>query len=547
MPDVAEPLALAESIPYDRLAGFSSLFARYAARDAEALRFFAHDWADEAAWTAAADTTVARPLDRDALADVLAEQNAAWGQKNAAVDRLRDPEAVAVVTGQQLGLFGGPLYTVYKAATAVRFARTLARKTGRPVVPVFWLAGEDHDYEEVRSTLVLRDNDPVRLALPDADARTPVGRRTLPEAVADLLDDAEAALRPTEFTADLLAALRDAYQPGRSMRDAFARWMVHLFGETDLVLVSSDDARLKRLATPVFAQEIDDPQRTLDALTDASDRLAEAGFHRQITPMPGQLFLMEPEGRFTLDPEPSNANGGGFVLRGLDRRYSRDELRALLDAEPERFSPNVVLRPLVEAALFPTAAYVAGPGETAYYAQLGGVYEAFGTPMPLILPRLSLTLVEGKVRKVLDRYDLALPDLEGDLDRLHRRLALDASEHDVEVAFADAARALHEAMNTLKPVAASVDQTLGKSAEATRAALAKELESLKTRVVRAEKRQHDQIRDQLAKAQANAFPTGRPQERVLSPLYVLNKYPDLVERLLALPRFDPAEHQLAEV
>lgn len=549
MPLSDTPPLVGRRIPFDRIAGFPGLFRRYVAGDAAALRFFAHDFRDASARAEAARDAAALDRDRDTLAAVLAEQNEAWGNDDVAVrqniEALRDPESAAVVTGQQLGLFGGPLYTVYKAVTAVQLARQLAEQTGRPVVPVFWMAGEDHDFDEVRSTLVLSGNDPVRIALPPDDARTPVGRRVLGGEIAEVVEALEAALRPTEFSPEVMGAIRAAYRPGATMRDAFARLMRSLFAGSGLVFISSDDVRLKRLAAPVFRQEIEQHEAVLERLRAASGELEAAGFHRQVTPLPVNLFLMEDEGRFTLDPDPE---GDGFTLRGLDRRYSRPELLALLESEPERFSPNVVLRPVVEDRLLPTAAYVAGPGEASYYAQLRGVYDTFGVPMPVVFPRASVTLVESKVQKVLDRYGLTAADLGSDLDALHRRLVLDQSEHDVEGAFAEAARRLHEAVNALKPVAADVDATLGKSAEATRAALQKELDGLKDRVVRAEKRNHDVVRTQLEKAQAGLYPTGTLQERTLSALYVLNKYgPGLVARWLDGLDLDTTAHQVIEV
>ncbi len=207
-----------------------------------------------------------------------------------------------------------------------------------------------------------------------------------------------------------------------------------------------------------------------------------------------------------------------------------------------------MLRPILEDRLLPTAAYVAGPGETSYYAQLRGVYDAFGVPMPVVYPRASATLVESKVQKVLDRYALTVADLDGDLEPLHRRLVLALSEHDVEGAFGAATRSLHEAMNALKPVAANVDATLAKSADATRAALQKELSAFQDRVVRAEKRNHDVVRDQLDKAQAGLYPTGKLQERALSALYFVNKYGlDLVARWLDGLDLDTTAHQVIEL
>lgn len=551
MPD-ALPL-IARRLSFDHLSGFPDLFRRYVAGDPAALRFFAHDFRAAAALRVAAERAAALDRDRATLADVLAEQNARWGNGDDAVranvEALRDGRSAAVVTGQQLGLFGGPLYTVYKAATAVRLARQMTEDTGRPVVPVFWLAGEDHDFDEVRSTVVLSGREPVRIALPPDDARPPVGRRILGPETEAALTDLEKALRPTAFTPDLLAALRRAYRPGATMRDAFASWMAHLFAGSGLVFVSPDDARLKRLAAPVFRQEVERPGHTLVRMTEASEALVEAGFHRQVTPLPGNLFLMEPEGRFTLDPDED-----GFELRGLGRRYTEADLLALLGAEPERFSPNVVLRPIVEDRLLPTAAYVAGPGEVSYYAQLRGVYDAFGVPMPVVYPRASVTLVEPAVQRVLDRYGLAVPDLDpgpdpaASLEALHRRFALALSERDVEGAFAEALRQAGEAVDALKPLAVDADPTLEKSAEATRAALRNALGKLETRVVRAEKRNHALVRERLDRARAALYPAGKPQERVLSALSLLNAYgPALLDLWRTGLDLDTSEHQVLEV
>jgi len=552
MPLSDAPPLVARRVPFDRLAGFPDLFRRYVAGGEDALRFFAHDFRDASARAEAARAAADLDRDRDTLADVLTEQNAAWGNDDESVrsniDALRQPDSAAVVTGQQLGLFGGPLYTVYKAVTAVQLARRMSEETGRPVVPVFWMAGEDHDFDEVRATVVLSGNDPVRIALPPDDARTPVGRRVFGEEIAETVEALTEALRETEFSPELMETVRAAYRPGATMRDAFAGLMRHLFAGSGLVFCSPDDARLKRLAADVFRQEVERHDETLERLTATSGELEAADFHQQVTPLPVNLFLMEDEGRFTLDP----AEGGGFELRGLDRSYSKSELLELLEAEPERFSPNVVLRPIVEDRLLPTAAYVAGPGETSYYAQLGGVYDAFGVPMPVVYPRASVTLVESKVQKVLDQYDLAVDDFGEDIDALLRRLVIELSEHDVEGVFGEATRQLHEIINTLKPVATDVDATLGKSAEATRAALQNELADFKDRVVRAEKRNHDIVRGRLEKAASGLYPTGSLQERTLSPLYALNKYGPLVTRWIGPSTgsgldLDTTAHQIVEL
>ena len=170
----------------------------------------------------------------------------------------------------------------------------------------------------------------------------------------------------------------------------------------------------------------------------------------------------------------------------------------MLDTDPKCFSPNVVLRPMMQDALLPTAAYVGGPGEVAYFAQFKPLYEWAGLPMPIIYPRASVTVAETKVKKVLDKYALDVDDFGEDLDRLFQRVVLQQMDVDVEAMFKQAGAPLHQAINTLKPKIEQIDRTLVRTAEATRAVLVKELEKLKRRVVRAEKQNHDQVRARLA-------------------------------------------------
>jgi len=543
------PLTITERLPSAAL-GASALFAAYADGDPRALAFFAHDPWDTPARARAARAAAAHPRDRDALADALLDQNAAWwGDEEATVrtriERLRAPESVAVVTGQQLGLFGSPLYTIYKALTAARLAAQLEAETGRPVVPVFWLADEDHDFAEVRTATVFHGPDVVRIPYDDGrDAganRVPVGRIVLSEAVAAALDRLEAALPPSPWKAETVAALRAEWQPGVTWRDAFARTLRRLTAGAGLVFVSADDARLKRLAAPLFRKEIESWAETHAALDAVSERLVADGFHAQIAPRPVQLFLMEQDERLPLDPE-----AGGFRLRGTASVLPKADLLARLDAAPEAVSPGVVLRPVMQDLLFPTAAYVGGPGEVAYFAQLRPVYEAFGVPMPVLYPRASLTLVPQKVRRILDRYGLALPDLRGDLSALHRRLALERADADLAAPFAEAAAHVEAVRDALMPVATSVDASLHQAVEAARARMRKALDRLETKTVRVEKRNQRVILERLERAAAALMPGGAPQERLLAPAALLATEGDaLLAQVFAAMDLDTRAHHLA--
>ena len=530
--------------------GGTALSAATLARQPEALAFYAHDWGDPAARAAAADAAAARPADRDALASVLTEQNKLWGagtDELRRIDVLRQPDAVAVVTGQQLGLFAGPLYSVYKALSAVRYAAQVEAETGRPTVAVFWLAGEDHDFEEVQSTVFTEDGEVHRVRYDVPATGGPVGRMVLEAgAVADLLRQLDAALPEGPHRHAVLAAAAAAYRPGVTMRDAFARLLRQL--APGLILMSVDDPRLKRLAAPVFAREVAEWETTLATLERVSGELEAAGFHAQVAPTPVNLFAFTDDGRrLPIDPEPE---GGGFRLRG-DRAVSADELARWAREVPERLSPNVVLRPLVQDVLLPTVAYVAGPGESAYFAQLRPVYAQFGIAMPVIWPRLSLSVVEPGVAKVLDRYGLDLPNLAGGpeaLQALWRRLALDASDTDLDAAFADARRRLDALTDALADPVGATSTTLDGALGAARARMAKALGRLEAKTVRVEKRNHDDVRARLERAQAALWPSGALQERALSPLQLaarhgLGVFPPLVGSVA----LDPSAHHVVRL
>jgi bacillithiol biosynthesis cysteine-adding enzyme BshC len=531
------------------LGAFPDLFVDYCTDYDAVADFYPGDWRDADTRRAAAERAAARPADRDVLADILAEQNAEWGagataQEN--VDALRDPETVAVVTGQQVGLFTGPLYTIYKTITTLQLAEEWAEQTGRRVVPVFWVEGEDHDFEEIASAHVLQHNEVVPLEYTPGVPDNPgaVGRLPLNGVIDDVLSRLDEALPDSDFKPAVMERVRGAYQSGASIEDAFAHLLRSLFKGEGLVFMNPDDARLKALTRPLFRRELEDPETPAARIDATSQALRDRGYHAQVHARPTNLFWLDDDARRPIDL----GDDGQFRLRHTDRTFTRDELLDRLDATPERFSPNVVLRPLMQDHLLPTAAYVAGPGEISYFAQYGDVYDWADLDQPLLHPRASVSLVEGKVQKVLDKYDLRVCDFRNDLDALFQTVVVDTMEVDVDAAFQDATTEMHKALNALKPEVEAVDGSLGAAAEATRAAVVEEMNDLKQKVVRAEKRQQDEVRAQLRKAHVNLRPGGALQERTINVLYYLNKYSlDLLDDLRETLRTDTSAHQVVEL
>ena len=533
----------------DTLGAFPDLFVDYCTAFDAVSDFYAGDWRDPSARRTAADAAARRPADRDALADVLLDQNERWGldaPTQSHIEALRDPDTIAIVTGQQVGLFTGPLYTIYKTITTLQLAEEWAEQTGRTVVPVFWVEGEDHDFEEIATAHVLHRNEvvPLRYAPDVSDNPGAVGRLALTDQIHDVLDRLDEALPPSDFKPDVMERVRAAYQPGTRIEVAFTRLLRSLFEDEGLVFINPDDARLKALTRPLFRREIEDPQAPAARIEATSQALRDHGYHAQVTARPTNLFWLEESSRHAIDL----TDDGLFQLRGTDRTYSREALLNHLDDTPERFSPNVVLRPLMQDLLLPTAAYVAGPGEVSYFAQYRDVYDWADLDMPLIHPRASVSLVEGKVQKVLDKYALSAADFRRDLETLFQDVVVDTMEVDVDAVFSEALPQLHQTINALKPEVEAVDRTLGSSAEAARAAIMDEMKTLKQKVVRAEKRQQDEVRTQIEKAYVNLRPNGALQERMINVLYYLNKYSlDVLDDLRHGLRTDTTAHQVVEL
>jgi bacillithiol biosynthesis cysteine-adding enzyme BshC len=368
-----------------------------------------------------------------ALLDVLAAQNARWAPSPARernLELLSRPGTVAVVTGQQMGLFLGPLFTVYKAAAAIAAARALTRETGRPCVPVFWLQTEDHDLPEVDHCFVPRAaSEPLRVSLdlPDAAAsRAPVAHRHLGPGVTAALATLRAELGGEPHAAEHLALLERAYRPEATLAEAFAEVLSALFAEEGLVLLDPRDARLAPLAAPAHRISLQEAAPISAALAARVDALSKAGFSEQVHIRPGSpLSFFSPDGvdgpRYRLDP----AGTGVWSLVGhpAGATVTTAELLGWLEREPLRFTTSALLRPLLQDLWLPTAAYVGGPGEVAYFSQLAPLYSHVGMPMPLVVPRARFRVIDDRARRLLTALGVPPDDVNVPLQTFLDRLA----------------------------------------------------------------------------------------------------------------------------
>lgn len=530
-----------------QLPGTSSLFRDYVHAFGRVASFYARDPRDRGAYEAQAKQCEARPYRREELCTVLRRQNQGWNAPPIVSQRIEDlgrAEAVTVVTGQQTGLFGGPLFTLYKAVTAVHLAAHQQRELGRPVIPVFWMASEDHDVAEA-DHIQLLDRAGTLVSLRHTQWGSPAGfipaNLRLGQAILETLDQAWGLLPPTEFAPVLREALTQAYTPERTLAEGFARWMTHLLGQSGLVLADSADPALKRLAAHVLQQEVEEAPRSSQCILTASESLRALGYPVQIEARSDGVncFLLQ-EGRHGLAKD-----GDGFRLRDSRQIIPAADLRRLVQEEPERLSPNVALRPVVQDALFPTIAYVGGPGELAYFAQLRPVYQAFDVPMPLIIPRASLTLVDPRTLQLLERFHLSLPELTLEPEQLASRVLRAQFPADFEATLAKARQGVNEIFREVGEAIARVDPTLKATVGQTSGHLRGHLDQLERKAVQALKRRETETRPQLQRLREALMPGGRPQERVLSALPFLARYgPALLEMIQAAIDGPGWEHHL---
>jgi bacillithiol synthase len=507
-----------ESLSFERVPNQSRLFLEYL-RDPLSLREFypsAVKFHHELA-ARAPEVLAAYQTDRNQLCNALADLNASWGAgsetlKN--IELLRDADCLAVVSGQQAGLFSGPLYTIYKALSAVKLAGCLTQRNTK-AVPVFWIATEDHDFVEVaKAEFIGRD---CRLAQVEASAELhqenqPVGRAVLDDSIGGVLAQLFEMLPTSEFTPDLEALLRDAWAPGRGYGEAFARMMTSLTGKYGLVLLDPLDARLKALAAPLYAQAALKAHEIATAIEVRSRKLVEAGYHAQVTPSENSfpLFMHDATGaRHAL----VRTADGKYAIKNRDESFTVEEISQTILREPERFSPNVTLRAVVQDHLLPTIAYYGGAAEIAYFAQTAEVYRLLERPTTPILPRSSLTIVESHTGRVLERYNLRLEDLFSGPESVLARVVEEHLGAQTAQSFGKTEEAVNQQLDELREQLRSIDPTLADALETGRRKINYQLEGLRTRFHRAQMSRDEAAHRQLLRACEQLFPHKELQER----------------------------------
>ena len=542
---IAAPVAR-DAVDLRRFPWIRPLVTEYARQFDRLAPLFAGNPADPAAWRQTIQRVSESPRDRQRVHAALQRQQDRRAAPREARDnaaRLLDSASVAIVTGQQAGAFGGPLYTLLKAVTAIQLARKVEQDHQVPVVPVFWVDAEDHDWDEVRSARVLDAQfavADVELSDPAGARSQPVGPLTLGKDVSEAIDRLSSLLGPTEFTAEVLNQLRKRYQPGAAVGTAFAGWIEDLLGHQGLVVFEADDPSLKPLVADLFVHELERPCHTAKLARDTGTLMASLGHQPQVEPAEESvaLFYLDGSGRHGIKRKGEEYTTGDEVRPAA---VVREEAAA----HPERFSPNVLLRPLVQDRLFPTACYVAGPSELAYQAQLGSIYRDFGVEAPLLYSRVSATILDSASARFLERSKLPLEAFQAQDESALNRLLESLLPPGLDRAIDETDQLIAERIERLKGSVAGVDPTLAGAVDTTLDRMRDTLKSLQNKIVQAAKRKDDTLRRQFTRTRALTFPGGEPQERALNMVFFLNRYGLCFgERLLTLLPLETDQHYL---
>src|SRR4030095_4278108 len=531
------------TVEYNKLPSFNNLFLDYLSVNEEDFKkinpFFNAHFRDNEEFFKVIDDKIHnynsnRYFDKNVLIDILKRQNVSFsGDEHTAhnIELLKSDETFAIVTGQQVGLYTGPLYTILKTITIVKLAKSLKERFPQfNFIPVFWLESEDHDLDEANHVyLIDKQNELIRVGFdPEASGdddtvkknTSPVGSIKFGEMINSINEQLRSSLLDTDFKDKLMDKITSCYKEGNDYKTAFARMMNDVFKEQGVVFIDPGDAEVKRLLIPVFEKEITSSPRLCESIITTSAEL-EKNYDLQVKPKVINIYYLHNDNRLLIEPR----DGDKFALRNSKRRFEKDELLNALNEDPELFSPNVVLRPICQDYLLPTIAYAGGPGEISYFAQFKPAYKHYEITMPIIFPRASATIIEGKITKFMNNFNVKLEDIFH-----HNFLVSKVVDKLSEVKIEDEISKYSDEMNKIfydmRNMTVKVDQTLLAAIDNMKEKTKQNLEHFKTKLINAQAKKSEATTTQIDKVTNNIYPNHNLQERVINIAYFLNKYDD---------------------
>jgi bacillithiol biosynthesis cysteine-adding enzyme BshC len=527
-----------DCISFNSIPHTTRIFSDFLSYTPEIRKFFPTP--PDVAHVAAFAKSVPRDRERQScVADTLEKQNRAWGASEPTlrnIQRLRDG-AFAVVTGQQVGLFGGPLMSLFKAASVLALAKQV-EQSGVECVPVFWLATEDHDLDEVNQALLLTHD----FQLTPFTAKTagvtgaPVAHIRFAEGTNELAAEA-AKLLGESLAADYL---RESYAEGETFSNAFAKLYTRIFRDQGLIFLDPADPDLHGIAAPLFVDALHRSAELDQAVLERNQELRDHGYHEQVkvTPESTPLFALVDGVRV-----PVQLANGAFAI--AKKSVSAEELQKRIETAPENFSANVLLRPVLQDYWLPTLAYIGGPAEIAYFAQAAVVYEKLLGRVTPILPRMSATLIEPRIERLLNKYEVELPELFHGECQLRDCLATRSLPAELKQDFEQARLAVESSMQRVSQSLQTLDPTLVEAGGRAASKMRYQVNRLEKRAAQAELRRTEILSRHAAQIENALYPNKSLQEREIGGLYFYaNHGPELINRLIELAQARCPEHKV---
>ena len=487
--------------------------------------------------------------DRNMLCDVLEEMNKSCKASEKTLENiklLRDEDCVVVVSGQQAGLFTGPLYTIYKALSAVKMTECLTAR-GFKAVPVFWIATEDHDFAEVSKVSVINSNGEL-VEIKNEPKRCyenlPVGYVNLDDSIKPTIGELFDELPHTEFTDELRNLVEKTWKSGVDYGDAFARLLTDFLGKYGLIVLCPLDVRLKKLATPVYVDAIRKSDEIVSALRERSKELENAGYHAQVL-VTEDYFPLFWQSKDRTRHSLKKSTSGTFKTKDIEREFTLEELAEIASQEPQRFSPSVVLRSVVQDFLLPTICYFGGAAEIAYFAQSAEVYRILERPVTPIFHRQSFTIVESKHAKTLKKYDLKLKDLFVGIENLTPQIVEKYLNRETGEMFAEVDGNINAELNRLDQKLSEIEPTLAESLAHRRRKIAYHISNLRTKFHNAQMRKDKIISHRIETALNSLVPNKHLQERTLNANSFINLHGlYLIDWIYQAIDLDDKEHRI---
>ncbi|MBY0097775.1 bacillithiol biosynthesis cysteine-adding enzyme BshC [Mesobacillus maritimus] len=444
------------------------------------------------------------------------------------IEKLKLKNSVAVIGGQQAGLLTGPLYSVHKVISIIKLAEQKEQELGVPVVPVFWIAGEDHDYQEVNHVYALRNDKPEKILYPEKNLQkcmisdTMLNREKCLSWVEDIIE----SFGETHYTNSIREFTKKALDVSETFVDFFAMIIMEMFKDHGLLIIDSGDRELRRYESEFFIKQLNQHAEITIKVKNQQQIISKAGFKPAIDigEDAANLFYTDPitNERVLLQYEPIN---GVFFGKNGEVSLTKDELLTIATEFPERLSNNVVTRPLMQEWLFPTIAFIGGPGEIAYWAELKTVFEHFNMKMPPLVPRLNITILDRSIETDLDELDLDLQEVLEHGTNQHELKFIDSmKDRELEDLLNEAKNQLKTQYELIRSKSAHVDKALLPLVEKNEKIILKQIEFMEKKVYESVCRKHDHVLKKFSRVENALRPNGSPQERLWNPFYYLNKH-----------------------